>query len=283
MSNESPSPPFLSAVVATEETRSPIPICPDESTMIKQTIMALSENKRIFQRAGFLVEPRLDPARKLKSLLRPTDELRMVVIKGPRLRTLSTEQCFFYKSEKNVRINVNPPDWLASAVLSQPEWPGIPVVESISENPTFRADGTIHDEPGYDDSSGNYFAPDGETFPKIKDNPTLADAQAAYKTLMDPFVNFPFVSNNDLSVVGAIILTIFARPAIAGPTPPFVIRTPTPRTGKDLLTDVITIISTGSIELESDFVASSTSLSYISPRYPSVFESEPVRSPTATM
>jgi putative DNA primase/helicase len=213
--------------------------------MIKEVVIALAKTKKVFQRAGFIVEPRLDPARKLKNLMRPTDELRMIPVKYPRLRTLSIEYCYFYKMEKNNKVNVSPPDNLANAILSEPEWPGIPVVESISENPVFRKDGTIHDASGYDESSGNYFAADGEVFPNVPDEPTQEEARAAYDVLMDPFVDFPFISENSKAVVAAIILTLLARSAISGPTPPFVIRTPTPRTGKDLLTDVITIIGNG--------------------------------------
>ena len=235
--------PMLS-IVSSEDKRRPIHVTVDEATIVKSVILALADDGRVFQRAGFLVEARLDPARKMKNLMRPTDELRMVAVKPARLRTLATECCFFYKIEKNVQVNVSPPDWLAGAVLAQPEWPGIPVVEYVSESPTFRNDGTIHDAPGYDESTGTYYESDGVTFPEVPTEPTIEDARAAYETLMGPFVDFPFVGSSQ-SVVAAIVLTLLARQAFPGPAPPFVIRTPTPRTGKDLLTDVITIIGAG--------------------------------------
>lgn len=242
--DDAPPIPILSAVPS-EDKRRRIEVTPSEKTVIDSTIIAFAKERKIFQRAGFLVEPKLDPSRKMKNLARPTDELRMVEITAPRLRTLSTEHCFFYKRDKNGPVNVSPPDFLAKGVLSESEWPGIPVVESVSENPTFRADGTIHDTPGFDESSGNYFAPDDVEFPKVPEFPTIEEAREAYETLMDPFVDFPFVSGSSKSTAAAAVLTLLARPAISGPCPPFVIKTPTPRTGKDLLTDVITTIGSG--------------------------------------
>ena len=233
--DEPPAPPRVAEPICT------IPIDHEEPRVAADVLLAFAASKRIFQRAGFLVEPRLDPARRIPGLLRPTDELKMVRIRNPRARSLASELCRFTKDKKDV----SPPEWLAANILSLPDWPDIPVVESVSENPTFRSDGTIHDVPGYDAPSGNYFAPDGVEFPSIPENPSRDDALAAWEMLADPLHDFPFVTDCDRSVSFAIILTLLARPAIGGPTPPFVISTPTPRTGKDLLTDVVTTVGTG--------------------------------------
>lgn len=213
----------------------------DYERVADEVLLAFALSKRVFQRAGFLVEPRFDPARRIRGLLRPLGELKMVRIRSPRVLSLAAEMCVFKKKGDEVA----PPDWVAGYIQSLPDWPRIPVVESIAENPTFRPDGTIHDAPGYDPESGNYFAPDGAEFPPIPESPSRDDALAAWDALADPLVDFPFVGEADRSVALAIALTLLARPAIAGPTPPFVIRTPTPRTGKDLLTDVLTTVGTG--------------------------------------
>lgn len=217
----------------------------DATRITQEAITALKRRGGIYQRSGILVEPRLDPARKLKGLLRPAEELKMVEIHIHRMRSLLAEACRFFIEKKDEQVDVHVPEWLPGDVVYRPDWPGIPVVESLSENPTLRADGTIHDTPGYDSNTGNYFSADGVVFQKILDQPTIEDAKRAFNTLMDPFCDFPFVADYDKSVACAIVLTMLARNAIAGPTPPFVIQTSTPRTGKDLLTDVLTIIGTG--------------------------------------
>ena len=236
---------IVSIVKNIEDQRVRVLVDKNEFRIANEVVTTFAECKKIFQRAGFLVEPRLDPARNIKGILRPIEELKMVAIKPARARNLASEVCRFVSKDKNGDIDASPPDWLSSAILSLPEWLGIPVVESVAENPTFRSDGTIHDVPGYDETSGNYFVSDGTVFPKVPENPTLEDAKEAYKVLMDPLCDFPFVTPKDKSVSGAFFFTILARPAIAGPTPPFVFRTPTPRTGKDLITDALTIAATG--------------------------------------
>lgn len=222
----------------------------NETEVTKAVLKALASRGDVFQRSKCLVEPQLDPARMLPGLLRPTEELRMSVIKTARARALAAETCTFTRGDRDGEpCPCGPPDYIATALLASPDYwteAGIPVVESIAENPTLRADGTIHDRPGHDPNTGNFFAPDdGVTYPAIPDAPTKEQARAAYDVLMDPFFDFPFVEDHDRSVVAAAILTMLARPAIPGPTPPFVLRTPTPRTGKDLCTDAMTIIGTG--------------------------------------
>ncbi len=235
---------IVSIVPKPEDNRVRVVVDANEFRVTSEVIIAFADSKRVFQRAGFLVEPRLDPARNIRGILRPIEELKMVAIRPARIRNLASEVCRFVKDDKG-STPTNPPEWLSGQILSLPDWLDVPLVESVAENPTFRSDGTIHDEPGWDEESGNYFVSDGTEFPKVPENPSLDDAKKAYAELMEPFCDFPFVAAKDRSVAAAFLFTILARPAIAGPTPPFVFRTPTPRTGKDLITDVVTIIATG--------------------------------------
>lgn len=222
-----------------------IKLTADVTTMVMETIEAIAARGGVYQRAGRLFELRLDPARRLPGLLRPAEELKLVEINAQRVRGIAAESAIYFKICDGEEVQQIVPEIIASSIHSMPAWPDIPVIESLSENPILRPDGTVHATEGYDPHTGNYFCADGTTFPLITESPSREDAQAAYNILMEPFCDFPFVSGCDKSVVVAIILTMLARPAIPGPTPPFVIRTPTPRTGKDLLTDVMTIIGTG--------------------------------------
>lgn len=222
-----------------------IKVTADETTMVMETIEAIATRGGIYQRAGRLFEPRLDPARTLPGLLRPAEELKLVELNVHRIRGIAAESAFFFKMRDGEESREPVPERVPTLIHSMPTWPRIPVIESLSENPILRPDGTIHSNEGYDAHTGNYFCADGASFPEIPLTPTKDDALTAFETLLEPFSDFPFCTPCDKSVVVAIMLTMLARPAIPGPTPPFVIRTPTPRTGKDLLTDVMTLIGTG--------------------------------------
>lgn len=141
-----------------------------------------------------------------------------------------------------------PPDWLAKALVAREEWPGVPVLEGISDAPVLRADGTIHDTPGYDKESRYIFVPSAE-WTKIPQRLTQDHARAAYKELCDPYKDMLYVSGRgtgcDLAATVSLILTTVGRAAIHGPVPAHMATANTPGSAKTLVIDTAAIIATG--------------------------------------
>jgi hypothetical protein len=99
----------------------------------------------------------------------------------------------------------------------------------ITDAPSLRPDGSLIQVPGWDEATGYLFAPSIE-FPTVPEAPTLDDARRALVVLREVFApqtperaGFSFASDADGLVPIAALLTLLARPAIAGPTPAFVL------------------------------------------------------------
>ena len=136
-----------------------------------------------------------------------------------------------------------PPSRYVQVLTARGRWP-FPVIEMVTETPLLRPDGTVLDSSGYDEATGILYLPNC-SYLDVCDEPTAADARFAVSELTEPFVEFPFRSLDDASVLLAGILTVLARPAISGPTPFFVIRKNAPGVGGSLAADAISVITTG--------------------------------------
>jgi hypothetical protein len=124
-----------------------------------------------------------------------------------------------------------PPEWAAKTLKERGQWP-FPILEGISDTPVLRPDGTIHDQPGYDERSRTIYVPGSTKWPAIKHEPTQHDAVTALAELCDPFCDFPFVEPWDKTAAIAFLLSIIGRGAIAGPVPMFKSGSNTPGAGR---------------------------------------------------
>ena len=116
-------------------------------------------------------------------------------------------------------------------------------VMSISRTPVIRSDGSIIETPGYDPTTGIFYAPDA-SFPRVPADPTKADAKEALKRLREPFRAFPFVTEADLYAVVAELLTILIRHLLPI-TPAFVHNAVEAGSGKTKLFNTVSIIAIG--------------------------------------
>ena len=123
---------------------------------------------------------------------------------------------------------------------------GWPRLEGIIEAPALRPDGTVISEPGYDPSTGLFYAPNsGLIVPPIPAEPTRKDLRAAVAQIADLLTDFPFVDASSKANAIATIITPIARPAITGPVPLALFDAPSPGTGKTLLAEILYLILTG--------------------------------------
>jgi hypothetical protein len=119
----------------------------------------------------------------------------------------------------------------------------LPNLIGVIEAPTLRPDGTVLDEPGYDEATGIYLFSNFK-WPAIPEKPTRAQAEEALRILVEPFEQFSFVGPEDRSVIISAIFTLLQRRLLCS-APLFAVSAPTQATGKSLLVDALSRIGTG--------------------------------------
>lgn len=139
---------------------------------------------------------------------------------------------------------ITPPQAIVAQFLAAGEWPGIRRLVGVSESPFMRPDGTICQSPGYDAATGYIYAPSAD-YPRVDDEPTQAQAAEALALLVDVFRDFPHVTPAARIVPVAALLTLLARPAIAGSIPAFVLEASTRGSGKTLQAHIVSLIALG--------------------------------------
>jgi hypothetical protein len=212
----------------------------------RMAIEALIHAKKndIYVRAGILVRVVRVKRKSTQACLRAPGAPSIVPITFAYLRLqLDLAAKWVRLGLNEILIPALPPTWVCDTILDRSEWP-FPQLEGVIETPTLRANGTVIDRPGYDPESGLLYLPQLE-FPPVPAEPTLDQAAAAAVILLEPFRDFPFVSEDDKAACLAATLSVIGRSAIEGPVPMFGVRSPTPGTGKGLLVRTITLMSTG--------------------------------------
>ncbi len=145
---------------------------------------------------------------------------------------------------KGVPSPVMVPLWAVETLMSRGEW-SLSAIEGITDTPVFRPDGSILDVPGYDRATRLIYDPTGTEYPEIPSEPTKQDAQRAYRALLDPFVDVCYVGDSDRAATVALILSMIGRAAINGQVPMFGATAPTPGSGKGLVMELVSLITTG--------------------------------------
>jgi putative DNA primase/helicase len=141
----------------------------------------------------------------------------------------------------DITTRIDCPGRVAAAYLARIGSWRLPLLVGIISAPIMRSDGTILSRAGYDEPTGLYLK---ENWPDLDGNPTKEDALKALEILRNPFEGFPFVADEDRSVLLVAILTALQRRLLAS-APLFGFTAPTPRTGKSLLSESVAIIATG--------------------------------------
>ena len=184
------------------------------------------------------------------------------------LRGLLAGAASFYVQRAKELKNCSPPIDAARDILALRQLGDLfPELAGITEIPVLRPDGTVLDQPGYDQDTRLYYIPAlGLSIPEIPAHPGREAIERSLRLIDSAFGDFPFVEdlNAQLEFVPAdchdpglakhsasranalaAALTPLVRPMVDGPTPLALIDAPAPGTGKTLLTEVISIIATG--------------------------------------
>jgi len=134
-------------------------------------------------------------------------------------------------------VEVLPPVPAMKDALASAEMP-LPVIAGIIKHPTIAGNGKIINYAGYNPENRLYIDADEKTL-KAAENipaaPAALEISEAVRIFDDVIADFPFVGAADRAGFFAMCLTMLARPIIEGLVPAFLIKAPTPGTGKSLL------------------------------------------------
>lgn len=235
------------AVQAANDAFPEVDVAADELVVADAVIPHLGRQPNVYQRGGALVhvvcEP-LDPKRVRRSPNAP----RIVPMPKPRVRELVSHAVKFMSYRKKdgelERVQVRTPQEIVNAIHARGEWPGVRVLNGITECPVMRADGSILQTPGYDEATALVYEPNAE-FPRVPDRPTLVEARAALAQLGDVVCDFPFQGPEHRAAWLALALTPFARPAFEGCSPLGLIDKNVRGAGGTLLCELVGAIYSG--------------------------------------
>jgi hypothetical protein len=205
-----------------------------EHAVVAEVIDAFGHTDAIFQRDGALVRVQTDDDKRPR--------IRAMTVAN--VREAASKHCVFLTPTKKPKM-IHPPQWMAPMVHASGVYPGIPVLRAVVHAPTLRPDGTVIAEPGYDRTTGLYYAPASTYPPVLKQAPTLDDARQAAQALLAAFRDFPFKEPADGAATLALIESLVMRDLVDGPVPATLVNGNVPGIGKGKLVATAGAIALG--------------------------------------
>lgn len=147
---------------------------------------------------------------------------------------------------KGARAPVHPHKDIVKNVLATPE-PPLPPLDRVVEVPVFSAGGELLNSPGYHPQGRLIYAPPkGFSVPTVPPNPKLDDVCGAVDLIREELLgDFPLVGEPEMAHAVGLLLLVFAREMIDGPTPLHLIDKPCPGSGGTLLAQALHLVATG--------------------------------------
>lgn len=208
----------------------------EQTTEALQALYKSNNPPHIFRRGGALTRIGLD-----EKGIPYTETLTESALRGKLARSAN----FVRIDERGVSRPIAPPLDVTRDIDSLGAW-DFPALESITESPALRLDGTVLTMPGYDVITRLYYAPaPGLKVPTIPDTPTESELKVAIGLVLEILCDFPFDSGASRANAIGALLTPVLRPAVNGIAPLPIIDKPQAGTGASLIADVISIIATG--------------------------------------
>lgn len=162
------------------------------------------------------------------------------------LTSILERSASFFKLKNNLEVPCNAPITVVRDILAMPQWRDIPPLVDVTETPILRMDGTILTTPGYDLETGIFYNPPQDfVLSRVPENPTVEEILKARALIQEMLAEFPFDTDADYCNAVALSLTSLVRPIIDGPIPLAVISAPQNGTGKTLIGEIVSLMSTG--------------------------------------
>lgn len=235
--------PYRKAKQAEEGDTRPEIIVDDDALhkVVAQGVEALLSRPDIYERDGALVHV-VRVEEENKGLPKGSPAIKQMAASTLRVRL--AESARWIKPGRKGDVSVIPSDSVVLGILNQGEWRPMRRLVGVIEAPAPRPDGTLIEEPGYDEATGYLYAPNA-AFERVPEVPTQRDAALALAELGEVFVDFPYAKEVHRYVPIAALLTILARPAIQGACPAFLFDAATRGSGKTLQSDAVGLIASG--------------------------------------
>ncbi|MET0106308.1 MAG: hypothetical protein ABW072_14380 [Sedimenticola sp.] len=157
---------------------------------------------------------------------------------------IATRELNFYRNTDKGHTPIACPREVAQTYLTRGDQSEAKPLIAVTQTPLMRPDGTILNTPGHDPSTGIYLTNSELDSIEIPEAPSKEQALEALAILMEPFQNFPFVSDESKSVVLAAVLTAISRPIMRS-SPMFLLSATKMGTGKSLLASCVSLIAQG--------------------------------------
>jgi putative DNA primase/helicase len=169
------------------------------------------------------------------------------------IRRALMERAQFWKYDKRAREweRRDCPKELAENIGDQQAWSNFRPLVAISPVPVLRRDMSLCTDPGYDVQTAIYYQPT-MAMPDILSSPTRDDALRALNRLFEPFNQFPYASNESLSVFVSHVLCAVLRTSF-DTSPVYLYTSPVAATGKTLLCDMPNSIANGTQPAHSPY------------------------------
>lgn len=151
-----------------------------------------------------------------------------------------------------IELNTTIPRNLAEDIHSRGELPGLVPLTGLTQCPVFRPDGTILDKPGYDTATGYFYYADPKLkMPKVPEDPMRQDIQRACDLIQSVLIDYRFAEPADAANALAGMFSPVVRPCYRGNTPLCLVDATAAGSGKTLLVDVFSVISSDDMAYKS--------------------------------
>ena len=139
----------------------------------------------------------------------------------------------------------------ARALSISSRLPNLRPLRAVTHTPTVRDDGSVLDQPGYDDASSVLYLPQKSVHvPCVPDAPRAHEVEQALKLVRSMVEEFPWESPHDEANFLAALLTPLLRQLVPPPYKLVVIQAPQRGSGKSLLASLMRIIHGGVFKSE---------------------------------
>jgi hypothetical protein len=144
-------PPSQRSRIDPNDARPEIVLSTDQPPVVDKALHALAVMGGVYVRGRQLVHVVRDHGAP-DWWKRPEGAPVIVPIERDHLLDLLGRAARWKAMKAGVLHDASPPTWVAARLLARGQWQ-LPQLEAIADSPVFRADGSIHDQPGYDSAT----------------------------------------------------------------------------------------------------------------------------------
>lgn len=210
--------------------------------------LASASELNLFVHGGRLVRVHLANGFMFQGVYRPPGALAVRPVEASALVELAGLACGHAKWDGRAKdyMPCDCPRRVVEAYIARGYWPDLYHLSGFLEAPTIDLSGRLIADQGYDPATGLFIVTANNlscmNLPGKK--PSRKGAENALARLENAVSSFPFVSDSDMAAALAAFLSALVRRVLPS-CPMFAITSPTPGTGKSLLSDGVAIVATG--------------------------------------